>query len=78
MAAHTLVSVKEPDMANEYCIDEFVSDNERLPTVKRKVLACRGGSGTVNVGVSNGLQTAVHNVALGLHNPGYLQKAKAW
>jgi len=44
--AHIHTSIKEPDIANEYYIDEFVFDDDKLLTgEKRKALENRGGSG---------------------------------
>jgi len=69
--AHIHTSVKEPDY-NEYYIDEFVFDDDRLLTgEKRKSLENRGGSGILRVLISGELQVAEHNIILGLNIPNY-------
>ena len=70
--AHIHTSIKEPDLDNEYYIDEFVFDDDKLLTgEKRKKLENRGGSGILRVLISDDLQIAEHNVILGLHIPAY-------
>lgn len=70
--AHIHTSVKEPNLANEYYIDEFVFDDDRLLTAaKRKTQENRGGSGILKVSTTNGLQIAKHNITLGLNIPNY-------
>ena len=72
--AHIHTSIKEPDFENEYYIDEFVFDDDKLLTAeKRKALENRGGSGILVVQLFNGLQIAEHNIFLGLNIPGYPQ-----
>lgn len=75
MPAHIHVSVKEPQISNEYYIDEFVFDDDRLLTgAKRKALENRGGSGVLRVLLSGDVQVAEHNIILGLNIPNYPQK----
>lgn len=70
--AHIHLAVKEPDIDNEYYIDELVFDDDPLLTGnKRKNLQNRGGSGILRVLVSGGMHIAEHNIVLGLHIPNY-------
>ncbi|MBK6538507.1 MAG: intradiol ring-cleavage dioxygenase [Ignavibacteria bacterium] len=70
--AHIHTSIKEPNIDNEYYIDEFVFDDDRLLTSeKRKALENRGGSGILRVLISDDLQIAEHNIILGLNIPNY-------
>ncbi len=75
--AHIHISIKEPDIDDEYYIDEFVFDDDILLTgAKRKFLENRGGSGILRPLVSNNLQIAEHNIILGLHIPNYPETSK--
>jgi protocatechuate 3,4-dioxygenase beta subunit len=68
--AHIHTSIKEPNIDNEYYIDEFVFDDDILLTgAKRKALENRGGSGILRVLISGDLQIAEHNIILGLNIP---------
>ena len=70
--AHIHISIKEPTIDNEYYIDEFIFDDDKLLTgVKRKALENRGGSGILRVLISGDLQIAEHNIILGLNIPNY-------
>ncbi|MFZ1785567.1 MAG: hypothetical protein WAU23_10225 [Ferruginibacter sp.] len=70
--AHIHTSIKEPNIDNEYYIDEFVFDDDKLLTgEKRKALENRGGSGILRVLISGDLQIAEHNIILGLNIPNY-------
>jgi protocatechuate 3,4-dioxygenase, beta subunit len=70
--AHIHTSIKEPNIDNEYYIDEFVFDDDKLLTTeKRKALENRGGSGILKVLIGNNLQIAEHNIILGLNIPNY-------
>jgi protocatechuate 3,4-dioxygenase, beta subunit len=70
--AHIHTSIKEPNIDNEYYIDEFVFDDDKLLTgEKRKALSNRGGSGILRVLISGNLQIAEHNIILGLNTPNY-------
>lgn len=72
MPAHIHTSIKEPDVANEYYIDEFVFEDDKLLTAeKRKGLENRGGSGILKIKVSGNLQIAEHDIILGLNIPDY-------
>lgn len=70
--AHIHASIKEPNIDNEYYIDEFVFDDDKYLTgEKRKALENRGGSGILRVLNSSNLQIAEHNVILGLNITNY-------
>ncbi len=70
--AHIHTSIKEPNIDNEYYIDEFVFDDDKLLTgEKRKALENRGGSGILRVLLNNDLQVAEHDIILGLNIPNY-------
>lgn len=72
MPAHIHLSVKEPDIANEYYVDELVFDDDILLTPeKRAKLENRGGSGILKVETENGRQTSRHKLIAGLNIPGY-------
>lgn len=72
MPAHIHTSVKEPGINNEYYLDEFVFDDDKLLTEeKRKALPNRGGSGILTVKPAGDLQIAEHNIILGLNIPNY-------
>lgn len=69
--AHIHPTIKEPSL-NEYYIDEFVFDDDKLLTgKKRKALENRGGSGILRVLISGNLQIAEHDIILGLNIPDY-------
>jgi len=72
LPAHIHIAVKEPDVANEYYIDELVFDDDPLLTrAERKKLENRGGSGIMQTVTVNGIQTAVHDIVLGFNIPNY-------
>jgi protocatechuate 3,4-dioxygenase, beta subunit len=74
MPAHIHIAIKEPGIGNEYYIDEFVFDDDRLLTnAKRKTLENRGGSGILKLQTSGNLQIAEHYIILGLNIPNYPQ-----
>lgn len=76
--AHIHTSIKEPHIDNEYYIDEFVFDDDRLLTSsKRKAHENRGGSGILRVMISGDLQIAKHNIVLGLNIPNYPEEPKS-
>jgi len=75
--AHIHTSIKEPTIDNEYYIDEFVFDDDKLLTgEKRKALENRGGSGILRVLLTDSLQIAEHNIFLGLNIPNYPETTK--
>jgi protocatechuate 3,4-dioxygenase beta subunit len=72
MPAHIHLSVKEPNIADEYYIDEFVFDDDSLLTAsKRATMENRGGSGILKVNASADIQYAHHNIILGYNIPDY-------
>ncbi len=76
--AHIHTSIKEPNINNEYYIDEFVFDDDKLLTgQKRKAPENRGGSGILRVLKKGDLQIAEHNIVLGLNIPNYPETLKA-
>ncbi|MEM5567007.1 intradiol ring-cleavage dioxygenase [Psychroserpens sp. AS72] len=75
MPAHIHTSIKEPHIADEYYIDEFVFDDDILLTSKkRKAAPNRGGSGVLRVLIDKDMQVAEHNIILGLNIPNYPEK----
>lgn len=69
---HIHVVIKEPAAANEYYIDEFQFDDDKLLTESwRKRTENRGGNGIVTTTLSGNLQIAERNIILGLKIPGY-------
>lgn len=73
--AHIHTSIKEPDIDNEYYIDEFVFDDDKLlSTKKRKEMENRGGSGVLRLLTSGQMQIAEHDIILGLNVPNYPTK----
>jgi protocatechuate 3,4-dioxygenase beta subunit len=75
--AHIHTSIKEPTIDNEYYIDEFVFDDDKLlKGEKRKALENRGGSGILRVLLTDSLQIAEHNIFLGLNIPNYPETTK--
>ena len=76
--AHIHILVKEPQLKNEYYIDEFVFDDEPLLTTeKRKALENRGGSGVLRVLNDQNFQVAEKDIILGLNIPDYPQTKTA-
>jgi protocatechuate 3,4-dioxygenase beta subunit len=72
MPAHIHLAIKEPDLPNEYYVDELVFDDDRLlTTARRKALENRGGSGVLRPREAGGVQVAEHDIILGLHIPNY-------
>ncbi len=70
--AHIHISIKEPQIANEYYIDEFVFDDDKFLTEdKRRHQENRGGSGILKTSMSGNVQVAEHNIILGLNIPDY-------
>ncbi|MCF2489037.1 intradiol ring-cleavage dioxygenase [Dyadobacter sp. CY347] len=70
--AHIHTSIKEPGIANEYYIDEFVFDDDPLLTAaERKKAERRGGSGVLRLQEHSGIQAAEHDIILGLKIPNY-------
>jgi len=76
LPAHIHLSVKEPDVANEYYTDEINFDDDTLliPHFKKYPQENRGGSGVVRVLLKDSLQVAEHDIILGLNIPNYPKK----
>ncbi|MDQ3015350.1 MAG: intradiol ring-cleavage dioxygenase [Bacteroidota bacterium] len=72
MPAHIHTSIKEPNIKDEYYIDEFVFDDDKLLTGKKRIaLENRGGSGILSVLTDKNMQVAEHNIITGLNIPNY-------
>ena len=72
MPAHIHISVKEPDISNEYYIDDWVFDDDPILTSEqRKALPQRGGSGILKPYYQGKILVAVDTIVLGLNIPGY-------
>ncbi len=71
--AHIHLSIKEPDVENEYYTDEINFDDDKLliPHLKKYPQEKRGGSGIVRVLLQGDLQIAEHDIVLGLNIPNY-------
>ena len=70
--AHIHPAIKEPGNMNEYYIDEFVFDDDKLLTTqKRRAMENRGGSGILRIVRDGELQVAEHDIILGMNVPGY-------
>ncbi|KFF22898.1 hypothetical protein [Chryseobacterium sp. JM1] len=76
LPAHIHLSVKEPDVANEYYTDEinFEDDQLLVPYFKKYPQENRGGSGVVKPLMKGTIQMAKHNIILGLNIPNYPKK----
>ncbi|MEZ0006471.1 protocatechuate 3,4-dioxygenase beta subunit [Flavobacterium sp. 28YEA47A] len=74
--AHIHLSIKEPDVANEYYTDEInFTDDKLLAThFKKYPQEKRGGSGIVKVQFKDSVQIATHDIVLGLNIPGYRKR----
>lgn len=70
--AHVHVSVKEPNVLNEYYIDEFLFDDDPFLTAdRRKKLENRGGNGVLRLIANGDLQVGERNIVLGRNIPNY-------
>ena len=74
--AHIHLSIKEPDVDNEYYPDDINFDDDKLlnPYLKRYPQENRGGSGVVRVLLNGDIQIAEHDIVLGLNIPNYPKK----
>jgi protocatechuate 3,4-dioxygenase beta subunit len=74
--AHIHLSIKEPDVDNEYYPDDINFDDDKLlnPYLKRYPQENRGGSGVVRVLLKGDIQIAEHDIVLGLNIPNYPKK----
>jgi protocatechuate 3,4-dioxygenase beta subunit len=70
--AHIHILIKEPEIENEYYIDEFVFDDDQFVTEQlRNSQPERGGSGILRLKTNGNMQVALHDIILGLNIPGY-------
>lgn len=71
--AHIHFSIKEPDIKNEYYIDDLNFDDDKLliPYFRKYPQENRGGSGVVRVLQQDNIQIAEHDLVLGLNIPNY-------
>lgn len=77
MPAHIHLSIKEPEIDDEYYTDGLVFDDDtKLTSVERKKLENRGGSAVLRVLIDEEMQVAEHNIILGLNIPNYPDKNK--
>jgi len=79
LPAHIHLSIKEPDIEDEYYVDEINFDDDKLliPHFKKYPQENRGGSGVVRVLLKDDLQIAEHDIVLGLNIPNYPKKLDA-
>ncbi len=75
---HIHFSVKEPNLPNEYYIDDVVFDDDPLliDARKKRPFVNRGGSGLVRIALSEGVQIARRDIILGLNIDNYPQREK--
>jgi len=78
LPAHIHLSIKEPDVENEYYTDDINFDDDKLltPHFKKYPQENRGGSGAVRVSLKGDIQIAEHDIILGLNIPNYPRKEK--
>ena len=70
--AHIHINVKEPNELNEYYIDDFVFDDDKiLNSSKRQNLKNRAGSGILRLVKKQNLLIGERDIILGLNIPGY-------
>jgi protocatechuate 3,4-dioxygenase, beta subunit len=73
--AHVHITVKEPNDINEYYIDDFVFDDDKvLDAARRKRMENRCGSGILKLVQKGDLQIGERNIILGLNIPDYPKK----
>ena len=69
---HIHILVKEPDLPNEYYIDDIHFEGDpRLTSDWRHTLESRGGNGIVQARQDNGVHLAKRDIILGLNIPEY-------
>lgn len=73
LPAHIHLSIKEPDIAQEYYTDEinFRDDKLLIPHFKKYPQEKRGGNAVVETRLKDGIQLAKHTIILGLNIPNY-------
>ena len=78
LPAHIHLIIKEPDIENEYWINDINFDDDKLllPYMKKHPYENpRGGNGVVRISLKDSLQVAEHNIILGLNIPNYPKKS---
>ncbi|PSJ73000.1 intradiol ring-cleavage dioxygenase [Sphingobacteriales bacterium UPWRP_1] len=73
LPAHIHMAVKEPNINNEYYIDDITFEDDTLlaPYTLKHPVENRGGSGVVKPALQNGVQIATRNIICGFHIPNY-------
>ncbi len=70
--AHIHFSIKEPQIKDEYYIDDIVFEDDKLVNENyRSNMTNRAGNGITKIKMENGLQIAERNIFLGLNIPNY-------
>ncbi|SMC90895.1 dioxygenase family protein [Moheibacter sediminis] len=78
MAAHIHLSIKEPQIENEYFADLYFDDDSQYLQHKKKYgKADRAGTELLRVVIDNDIQIAEHNIILGLNIPNYPEYIKS-
>ena len=73
LPAHIHFLIKEPNIQNEYYINDIFFEDDKLVAdyLKKYPPRNRGGSGLVKVAVKNNIQYVAHTIILGLNIPDY-------
>lgn len=73
LPAHIHLSIKEPDLNNEYYVDDLNFDDDELlySYLRKHPQENRGGSGIVRVLLNDSIQIGWHDIILGLNIPNY-------
>ncbi len=76
LPAHIHWMIKEPDINNEYWVDDVVFEDDPLliPYSRKHPFENRSGSGIVTVTTKDDVQIARHDFVLGLNIPNYPKK----
>lgn len=76
LPAHIHLSIKEPNIANEYYAEDIVFDDDKLLInyLKKYPMQYRCGSGIVRILLNDEVQVAEHDLVLGLNIPNYPKK----
>ena len=76
LPAHIHLSIKEPNIANEYYAEDIVFDDDKLILnyLKKYPMQNRCGSGILRVLLKDEVQVAEHDLVLGLNIPNYPKK----
>jgi protocatechuate 3,4-dioxygenase beta subunit len=74
--AHIHMLVKEPDIKNEYYIDDIVFNDDFLLTPAKKAsLEKRGGNGIVFIATKGDVEYATRNIVLGRNIPDHPRRS---